>query len=194
MKKNLTELVFVIDMSGSMHGLEADTIGGFNTLIEKQKKEEGDCLVTTFLFNNETYMLHDRVSLKKIKEMKDNNYFPASSTALLDAIGDAVNHISMVHHYIRKEDVPEKTIIAIMTDGYENSSKHFTYNQINKLITNKKEKNNWEFVFLGANIDVAKESSKLGIDNSIRYETTKEGVKDCYESVSCCVSNIRNKK
>ena len=151
MKKNLTEIVFILDRSGSMSGLEQDTIGGFNSLIEKQKKESGEAYISTVLFDHYSEVLHDRVDLKKIKPMTEDEYYVRGSTALLDAVGGAIQHIGNIHKYARKEDVPEKTIFVIMTDGYENASRRYDYDEIRRMITRQKKKYGWEFLFIGIN-------------------------------------------
>ena len=166
MKKNLTEIIFILDRSGSMQGLEKDTIGGFNSLIEKQKKIEGDALISTVLFSNESKVIHDRVDVKDVKPMTENNYITGGCTALLDAIGNAIHHISNIHKYARKEDVPEHTLFVITTDGMENASRTYTYPKVKKLIENQKEKHGWEFMFLGANIDAVNVASYMGIDEN----------------------------
>ena len=153
MKKNLTEIVFILDRSGSMHGLEADTIGGFNSMIEKQKKETGEALVSTILFDNAAEVIHDRVSLKDIRELTSRDYCVKGCTALLDAVGGAIHHIGNIHKYARPEDVPEHTLFIITTDGMENASRRYSSMEVKKMITRQKEKYGWEFLFLGANID-----------------------------------------
>ena len=152
MKKGLTEIVFILDRSGSMCGLEADTIGGYNSMIEKQKKEDGEALVSTVLFDDRSEVLHDRVPLSKIEPITAKEYYVRGSTALLDAVGGAIRHIGNIHKYAREEDVPEKTLFIITTDGMENSSREFTYEKVKKMVEKKKAKNHWEFIFLGANI------------------------------------------
>ena len=163
MKKNLTEMVFILDKSGSMAGLEADTIGGFNGMIERQKKAEGEALVSTVLFSNESTVLHDRVDLQEIAAMTDRQYCVGGCTALIDAIGGAIHHIANVHKYARPEDRPEKTLFVITTDGMENASRRYTYEQVKAMIQRQREKYGWEFLFLGANIDAAKEAGRFGI-------------------------------
>ena len=155
MKKGLTEIVFILDRSGSMSGLESDTIGGYNSMIEKQKKEEGEALISTVLFDGQTDVLHDRVPLDKISPITEKEYYVRGSTALLDAVGGAIHHIGNVHKYAREEDVPEKTLFIITTDGMENSSRKYSYDKVKKMIEKQKEKYHWEFIFLGANIDAA---------------------------------------
>ena len=186
-------MVFILDRSGSMGGLEKDTIGGYNSLIEKQKKEEGEALVSTVLFDHEQEVLLDRVPLDKIKEMTEDEYYVRGCTALLDARGGAIHHIGNIHKYAREEDVPEKTIFVITTDGLENASKRYSYRDIKKMIKRQEEKYGWEFLFLGANIDVAKESDRLGIrqDRAVRYVNDSEGIELNYEVVGCAMSAMR---
>ena len=163
MNKELTELVFILDRSGSMHGPEKDTIGGFNSMIEKQRKEEGDCLVSAVLFNQRSDVLYDRVSLKEIREMTEKDYVPSGCTALIDALGGAIKHIRNVHKYIREEDIPAHTIFVITTDGLENASHHYSSDQVKRMVAEQKEKG-WEFLFLGANIDAVETAKMYGID------------------------------
>lgn len=193
MKKNLTEIVFILDRSGSMSGLEQDTIGGFNSLIEKQKKEDGEAYISTVLFDHISEVLHDRVDLKKIRPMTEDEYYVRGSTALLDAVGGAINHIGNVHKYARKEDVPEKTIFVIMTDGYENASRRYDYDEIRRMITRQKKKYDWEFMFLGANIDVISEARKFGVDEEMAVEflNDKKGTAVSYDAICGAVSNCR---
>ncbi len=153
MRKNLTEIVFILDRSGSMSGLEADTFGGYNSLLEKQKKEEGEAVVSTVLFDDTQEVLHDRVDLDKMKPITDKEYYVRRCTALLDAVGGAIHHIGNVHKYAREEDRPEKTLFIITTDGMENSSRRYTYDKVKKMVERQKSKYGWEFLFLGANID-----------------------------------------
>ncbi len=192
MKKNLTELVFILDRSGSMAGLESDTIGGFNSMIEKQKKLDGECLVSTVLFDNESEVIHDRVQLGEVKPMTDKEYFVRGCTALLDAIGGAIHHIGNVHKYARKEDVPEKTLFVITTDGMENASRRYGADKVRHMVERQKEKYGWEFIFLGANIDAVSEASKIGIgaDRSVTFTNDSEGIEENYKAVSdvvCCM-------
>jgi len=190
--KNLTEVVFILDRSGSMSGLEADTIGGFNSMIEKQKKVEGDVLVSTVLFDHESIVIHDRVPLAEIKPMTAEDYEVRGSTALLDAVGDAINHIKTIHKYAREEDRPSKTLFVITTDGEENSSSHFNYKQIKKLVEAQKEKG-WEFIFLGANIDAVNVAGSMGIsaNRAVNYHSDKVGTKKTYGAVASFMSAAR---
>ena len=193
MKKNLTEIIFILDRSGSMQGLEKDTIGGFNSLIEKQKKIEGDALISTVLFANESKVIHDRVDVKDVKPMTENNYITGGCTALLDAIGNAIHHISNIHKYARKEDVPEHTLFVITTDGMENASRTYTYPKVKKLIENQKEKHGWEFMFLGANIDAVNVASYMGIDENraVNFNCDSEGTDLNYEVLNDAIGVLR---
>ena len=193
MKKGLTELVMILDRSGSMSGLESDTIGGFNSMIEKQKKTEGDVYVSTILFDDCTEVIYDRIDISKIEPMTDKQYYVRGCTALLDAVGGAIHHIANIHKYAREEDVPEKTIFVITTDGLENASRNYTYNDVRRMIEKEKEQYHWEFIFLGANIDAASEAAKFGIDSSraARYEHDSIGTALNYSVVSDAVSQLR---
>jgi len=196
MKKNLTELVFILDESGSMSGLTSDTIGGFNSLIAKQKKEEGEALVSTVFFSNNSKVIHDRLKLKAVPKLTDRDYVPSGCTALLDAVGDAVHHIANIHKYAREEDVPEKTLFVITTDGMENASRKYSHKDVKKLIERVQEEKGWEFVFLGANIDAAETADSIGIraENAVDYHADCCGTEVLYEAVGCAVSSIRAKK
>ena len=189
----MTELVFILDRSGSMSGLERDTIGGFNSMIEKQKKEEGEALVSTVLFDHESAVIHDRLPLDRVPPMTDKEYFTRGSTALLDALGGAIHHIGNVHKYARREDVPEKTLFIITTDGYENSSSRYDYEKVRKMIERQKEKHGWEFLFLGANIDAAAEAKRFGIsaDRAVNYKCDEAGTALNYEVISDAVCSVR---
>ena len=193
MKKNLTELVFILDRSGSMAGLEKDTIGGFNSMIEKQKREAGEAYVSTILFDNHREVIHDRVNIQKIEPMTQEQYYVRGSTALLDAVGKSIRHIANVHKYAREEDRPEKTLFIITTDGMENASHEYTYERLRKIIKRQKETYGWEFIFLGANIDAAKEAARFGIDESraANYHADSVGTAVIYEAMSEAVCNIR---
>ena len=190
---NITEIVFILDRSGSMAGLEKDTIGGFNSLIEKQKKEEGTAYISTVLFDNDSEVLHDRVSLDKIQPMTDKEYFVRGCTALLDAIGGAIHHIGNVHRYARPEDVPSKTLFIITTDGMENASRHYTADKVKSMISRQKEKYGWEFLFLGANIDAVETAGRIGInpDRAVDYKCDSEGTALNYEVLGETVSVFR---
>ena len=193
MKKNLTELVFILDRSGSMAGLEEDTIGGFNAMIEKQKKEPGEALVSTVLFDGMRDVIHDRVDIQKLESMTRNEYYVRGSTALLDAVGNAIHHIGNVHKYAREEDRPEKTLFVITTDGMENASREYSYDRLKAMIERQKETYGWEFIFLGANIDAAKEAARFGIsaDRAADYHADSIGTAVIYEAVSEAVCNVR---
>ena len=195
MKNNITELVFILDRSGSMAGLEGDTIGGFNAMIEKQKKEAGDCYVSTILFDNESEVLHDRVRLSEIKPMTDKEYTVRGCTALIDAIGGAVHHIGNVHKYARPEDVPEHTMFIITTDGMENASRRYTADRVKAMIERQKTKYGWEFIFIGANIDAVETAKRYGIneERAVNYHADSEGTGILYDSVAHAVSCVRNK-
>lgn len=193
MKKNLTEIVFILDRSGSMAGLEDDTIGGFNSMLAKQKGEEGEAVVSTVLFDNECEVIHDRVDIQRIKPMTRKEYYVRGCTALLDAVGGAIHHIGNVHKYAREEDRPEKTLFVITTDGMENASRKYTYDRLKAMIERQKEKYGWEFLFLGANIDAAKEAARFGIDanRAANYHADREGTNVIYETVSEAITQVR---
>ena len=189
----MTELVFILDRSGSMNGLEKDTIGGFNAMIEKQKKEAGEALVSTVLFDNESVVIHDRLPLDRVPRMTEKEYFTRGCTALLDAVGGAIYHIGNIHKYARRQDVPEKTMFIITTDGYENASKRYDYEKVRKMIEWQKEKYGWEFLFLGANIDAAAEARRFGIgaDRAVNYKCDEAGTALNYEIISEAVCSVR---
>ena len=192
MKKNLTELVFILDQSGSMSGLENDTIGGFNSFIEKQKEVDGECIVSTVLFNNISKVIHDRVSLKEVDKMTRDDYLASGSTALIDAMADAIHHIKNVHKYIREEDVPEHTMFVIITDGEENASHRYSSDEVKKMVSVQKEKG-WEFIFLGANIDAVETAKNYGIDmdRTARFHNDKKGIKTNFSTISKVIAKFR---
>ncbi len=187
----MTELVFILDRSGSMTGLEGDTIGGFNSMIEKQRREAGEALVSTVIFDNESKVIHDRLPLDKVPPMTGKEYYTRGSTALLDAVGGAIHHIGNIHKYARHEDVPERTLFVITTDGHENASRHYDYGTVRRMIEHEKKKHGWEFLFLGANIDAAKEAARFGIgaDRAVDYKCDAAGTALNFEVLSdtvCC--------
>lgn len=193
MKNNITELVFILDRSGSMAGLESDTIGGFNSMLRRHKEHEGRCYVSTILFDNLTEVVHDREELSQVAEMTGKNYVVRGSTALLDALGDSIRHIGNIHKYARVEDVPENTVFIIITDGMENASHKYTKDQVKAMIEEKKEKSGWEFMFLGANIDAVETAGSFGIcpDRAVNYNADSVGTACVYETVSLAVEGIR---
>lgn len=193
MKKNLTEMVFILDRSGSMAGLEEDTIGGFNAMIEKQKKEEGEALVSTVLFSAESTVIYDRVDIRKIEPMTEKQYNVYGSTALIDAIGQAIHHIGNVHKYAREEDRPEHTIFIITTDGMENASHRYSSKEVKDMVERQKQRYGWEFLFLGANIDAVETAGRFGIgaDRAVRFRNDPKGIKLNYETVSRTVGMMR---
>ena len=193
---NITELVFILDRSGSMSGLEGDTIGGFNSLIEKQKKQDGECFVTTVLFDNELETIHDRAELCEIKPMTEDDYTVRGCTALIDAIGSTIEHIERIHKYARAEDVPEHTMFVIMTDGLENASRKFSSKKVKKMIERRKEADGWEFLFIGANIDAVETAADFGIgrERAVNYHADKRGTSVVYETVAKAVGAVRASK
>lgn len=193
MKKGLTEMVFILDRSGSMHGLEADSVGGFNAMIEKQKAEEGEAYVSAVLFNGQSEVLYDRVALDKIPEMKTGDFRVGGNTALMDALGDAIHHIGNVHKYAREEDVPEHTVFIIMTDGMENASMRYSSADIKARISRQKEKFGWDFFFLAANIDAVETAAHYGIDRTrtVEYTPTGMGMREGMLRANKAIRNIR---
>ena len=194
MRKGLTEMVFILDRSGSMHGMEADTIGGFNATIEKQRKEEGRAYVSTLLFANTSAVLHDRVTLENIRPMTEEDYQVGGCTALFDAIGDAIHHIGNIHKYARPEDVPEHTVFVIMTDGMENASRRHTSNVIKNMIKQRTEEYGWEFIFLAANIDAVETAASIGIrrERAANYSQSRKGYERGYYAMSEAISMVRS--
>ena len=192
MKKGLTELVFILDRSGSMSGLEQDTIGGYNSLLEKQKKEPGEATITTVLFDDHYELLHDRINLKGISPITDKEYFVRGSTALLDAIGRTIDKIGNAQKRTAENERAEKVMIVITTDGMENASREYGYDKIKTMIERQKEKYGWEFLFIGANIDAVETASKFGIsaDRAANYHADSKGTGVIYDAVSetvCCM-------
>ena len=198
MKKNnnITEMVFILDRSGSMSGLESDTVGGFNSLIEKQRKQNTPCYVSTVLFDDVSEVLYDRVKLGDVQKMTEEQYYVRGCTALMDAIGGAIHHIGNIHKYIRPEDVPAHTMFVIMTDGMENSSRRYSSEQVKQMIERQKKRYGWEFLFIGANIDAVETAARYGIDadRAVNYHADKEGTRVVYQSVANAVCSVRENK
>lgn len=193
MKNGITEMVFILDRSGSMGGLESDTIGGFNAMIEKQKKQEGKAYVTTVIFDHEIKVLHDRVDLSEIQPMTDKDYTVRGTTALIDAIGMTIGRIKGQHKELSEEEVPEHTIFVITTDGMENASKEYSSKDVKKMIEHQKKKHNWEFLFIGANIDAVETAKHFGIDKNraVNYKADSKGTSVLYSAVSSVVGSVR---
>ena len=193
MNEKLTEIVFILDRSGSMAGLEGDTIGGFNAFVERQKKEEGEALLSAVLFSDESAVLYDRADLKKIEPMTEAQYRVGGCTALLDAIGGAVRHIANVHRYAREEDRPARTVFVITTDGMENASRRYGYDEVRRMVEHEREKYGWEFLFLGANMDAFAAARRFGIraDRAVRYACDAAGTELNYRVVSETVAKVR---
>lgn len=193
MKNNITEIVFILDKSGSMAGFEADTVGGFNSAIEKQKKTDGKVYVSTVLFDNESEVIHDRVDISAVKPMTCDDYSVGGCTALLDAIGGAIHHIGNIHKYARSEDVPEHTVFIITTDGMENASHRFSSARVKEMIDRQREKYGWEFIFLAANIDAVETAERIGIkrERAVNYCQDREGIQVSYEAMSEAITTMR---
>lgn len=193
-KNNTTELVFILDRSGSMAGLEGDTIGGFNSLIEKQKKESSKAYVSTVLFDHESEVVYDRVDINRVSPMTEETYYVRGCTALLDALGGAIHHIANIHKYARKEDIPAHTLFVIITDGMENASKIYSAKRVKEMVKKEQEKYGWEFLFIGANIDAVETAGNYGIrpDRAVDYRCDSQGTAVCYNTVCETVSNMRN--
>ena len=190
MKKGLTEIVFILDRSGSMGGLERDTIGGYNSMLERQKKEEGEAVLSTVLFDDKIEVLHDRKNLYDVKPITNSDYYVRGCTALLDAVGRTIHHIGNVHKNMPADQRPEKTLFIITTDGMENASKEYTYSKVKKLVEEKKKKYHWEFVFLGANIDAVEVAGRFGVakNRAVRYECDSAGTELNFKVMSKMVS------
>lgn len=193
MKNSMTELVFILDRSGSMAGLESDTVGGFNAMIEKQKKEQGECCVSTVLFDDKSMVLHDREKLTTIKKMTDKDYVVGGCTALIDAIGGAIHHIANIHKYARPEDVPVHTMFVITTDGMENASHRYSSGEVKRMIKRQKKHFSWEFLFIGANIDAVETAAQFGIerDRAVNYHADSTGTRVLYDTISNPISAMR---
>ena len=193
MRENLTEIVFIIDRSGSMNGLESDTIGGFNSMIAKQQKEEGEAIISTVLFDDKTDVIHDRVPIRDVKNLTEEDYRVRGCTALLDAVGGAIDHIGKIHKYAREEDRPAKTLFVITTDGLENASRYYSFKDIKRMIERQKEKYSWEFLFLGANIDAIKVAANMGIgkDRAANYNCDETGTTLNYRVLEKAVTRVR---
>ena len=196
MNNNLTEIVFILDRSGSMAGLEGDTIGGFNAMVERQKKEPGDALLSAVLFSDDCQVLYDRADIRKVEPMTEQQYRVGGCTALLDAIGGAVHHIGNVHKYAREEDRPGKTIFVITTDGLENASHAYTYEEVQRMVKHEQEKYGWEFLFLGANMDAISAARSFGIraDRAVRYRRDRAGTELNYRVFSETVAKVRRRE
>lgn len=193
MKNNITEMVFILDKSGSMSGLESDTVGGFNSMIKKQKEKDGKAYVSTVLFNDKSTVIHDRVDISEVEPMTEKDYTVGGCTALVDAIGCAIHHIGNIHKYARREDVPENTIFIITTDGMENASHIYSSDEVKKMIEKEKEKYGWEFLFVAANIDAVETASHFGIssDRAVNYHADNRGTEVVYDTLCCAVSDVR---
>ncbi len=193
MKKGLTEIVFILDRSGSMAGLEGDTIGGYNSMLARQKKEGGEVILSTVLFDDLTEVLHDRIAIDEVERITDKEYYVRGCTALLDAVGGAIHHIGNVHKYARDEDRPEKTLFIITTDGMENASRNYSYDRVKKMVKRQKKKYHWEFIFLGANMDAIEVAGRFGVapSRAVRYECDSEGTQLNFEVMSKMVSCAR---
>ena len=194
MKKGLTEIVFILDRSGSMGGLESDTIGGYNSMLAKQKEEKGEAIISTVLFDDRTEILHDRKALEKVAPITAKEYYVRGCTALLDAVGGSIHHVSKVQKELPEEERPEKTLFIITTDGMENASKGYTYDKVKKMVEKKKKKNNWEFIFLGANIDAVAVAGRFGVEKNraVRYECDDAGTALNFAVMSKMVSCARS--
>ena len=194
MNRNLTEIVFILDRSGSMAGLESDTIGGFNAMVEKQKNQEGEAVLSAVLFSNYSTVIYDRTDIRKVEPLTESQYFVGGCTALLDAIGGAVHHIGNVHKYAREEDRPGKTVFVITTDGMENASRYYSYSEVQRMVKHEQEKYGWEFLFLGANMDAISAARSFGIreDRAVRYACDGAGTSLNFEVASRTIAKVRS--
>lgn len=195
-RNGITELVFILDRSGSMAGLESDSVGGFNATIKEQSEKDGKVYVSAVLFNQESSVLYDRADIGEIEPMKTEDFRVGGCTALIDAMGDAIHHIGNIHKYARAEDVPEHTVFVIMTDGMENASRRYSADKVRKMVEKKQKENGWEFLFLGANIDAVETAAHYGIDrhHSVTFESDSEGTMLNYAAVSKAVGSIRERR
>lgn len=193
MKKNLTELVFILDKSGSMSGLEKDTIGGYNSMLEQQRKVDGECVITTVLFDNCYELLHDRIDIRAVRPISEREYFVGGSTALLDAIGKTIHKIGTAQKNTAEDYRAEKVMFVIITDGEENSSRQYSSTQVKKMIQRQKERYGWEFIFLGANIDAVETAGRFGIDadRAVDYVPDSEGTELNFRMMSETVATFR---
>lgn len=191
---NVTEVVFILDKSGSMHGLEADTIGGFNSMLKKQKESDEKTYITTILFSDSSELIHDRTDLLEVKDMTEKDYYPGGCTALLDTVGETIERIKLIHKYVREEDRPDKTLFVIITDGEENASRKYSYAQIKALINEQQKKHEWEFIYLGANIDAAASADTIGIskNKAFQYKSDKKGTACSYSAVGNALCAFRS--
>lgn len=194
MRNDLTELVFILDRSGSMLNLTDDTIGGFNSTLAKQRKETGEALVTTVLFDDRVELLHDRLDVRGVSPLTRDDYFVRGSTALLDAIGQTVTRIARNHSRTAEEYRPGKTVFVIITDGYENASREYSFARVKSLIEHEKSKYGWEFLFLGANIDAAQTAERMGIDadHAADFHADSRGVGVSFSAAGEAISQVRN--
>lgn len=195
MKNNVTELVFILDRSGSMSGLEKDTVGGFNSVLKEHREADGSAFVSTVLFDHEIFTLHDRLPIEKVAPLTEKDYKTRGTTALIDAIGSSIDKIDTIHKYIRKEDVPEKTMFVIITDGFENASHIYSSDDVKKSVR-KHQKKGWEFVFIGANIDAVETASSFGIhkENAVNYHADEIGTEKVYSAVAKATVAFRGAK
>ncbi len=196
MRENLTEIVFILDRSGSMHGLERDTIGGFNAMLESERNKDGEALVSTVLFDDTTAVIHDRIDIKNVPALTEKEYSVGGCTALLDAIGGAIHHIGNIHKYSRPEDIPAKTVFIITTDGMENASRYYSKEKVKAMIEKEKTKYGWEFIFLGANIDAVESAGAIGIgrDRAVNFRSDSYGTRANYRSIGRAIDSIRQQR